>query len=155
MKGAGRFTARACPAIERQEELRMPDTSGEATAMTGPVDWGHCTLVTPEQVADGLRADDPKTRARAVSAVCPCRMERSVFERFLPEVRRMQKDPDERVRKAAAHVLEESLQLLSEGVATTPRLFTNEMEQNRCRNRWRREDAEESRNSARRRRSAR
>jgi HEAT repeat protein len=101
-------------------------------------DWAHCLVVDVTQIESGLSDADPKVRARAVSSVCPCRMERQVFERFLPDVRRLQKDPDARVRAAAAHVLGESLQMQSEGQPTTRQMVTNEMARTRSRHRWQR-----------------
>ena len=107
------------------------------------LDWAHCTVAPDaETIAEGLRSDDPKVRARAVSAVCPCRMERTVFERFLLEVRVLRKDPDLQVRKAVEHVLAESFQMQSQATATTSHICSNDMAMNRFRNRWRKDEGE-------------
>lgn len=120
------------------------------------LDWAHCTVAPDaETIAEGLKADDPKVRARAVSAVCPCRMERAVFERFLPEVRRLLKDPNLQVRKAATHVLGESLQLQSEGTATTSHICENDMAMTRFRNRWRKDESDLEENDSPRKRGRR
>jgi hypothetical protein len=109
--------------------------------MTEDIDWAHCKQVDASRIASGLCDEDPKVRARAVSSVCPCRMDRPVFERFLPEVRRLRKDPNPQVRAAAAHVLQESFQMQSEGQQTRPQMVTNEMRQARCQGRWRSDEA--------------
>jgi hypothetical protein len=108
----------------------------------------HCERVDAAQIAAELSDTDPKVRARAVSSVCPCRMDRQVFERFLPEVRRLRKDPDPQVRAAASHVLTESFQMQSEGQPTTPRMVTNEMVRAKFHGRWRRDEASDAEPSA-------
>lgn len=105
-------------------------------------DWAHCRVVDLTEVDAGLRSDDPKVRARAVSAICPCRMDRSVFEHYLGMIRRMQKDPDASVRAAVRHVLQESMELQGAGQPTHPSIMTNEMAATKFRNRWR-EEADE------------
>ena len=52
----------------------------------------------------GLRSADPQARARALHSVCPCAAGFPLYERFRGEVKRLQKDPDPRVRTAALHV---------------------------------------------------
>jgi hypothetical protein len=101
----------------------------------------HCERVDAAQIAAELSDADPTVRARAVASVCPCRMDRMVFERFLSEVRRLRKDPDPQVRAAATHVLAESFQMQSEGQPTTPRMVTNEMARAKFHGRWRRDEA--------------
>jgi hypothetical protein len=51
-----------------------------------------------------LRSPDPQDRVRGLHRVCPCGAGFPVYERFRGEVKRLQKDPDARVRATAMHV---------------------------------------------------
>ena len=64
------------------------------------------TLPTPE--VEGLAADDPQVRGRAVRSLCPCRVGWSPFEEHLDELERLCKDPDPKVRFNALHVREDA-----------------------------------------------
>jgi hypothetical protein len=51
-----------------------------------------------------LRSPDPQARVTALHGICPCGAGFPLYERFRGEVKRLQKDPDSRVRAAALHV---------------------------------------------------
>ena len=53
---------------------------------------------------DQLRSPDPEARIGALHSLCPCAAGFPLYERFRGEVKRLQKDPDPRVRVAALHV---------------------------------------------------
>ena len=57
-----------------------------------------------EDVLARLRSADADTRVRALHAVCPCGAGFGLYERLRGEVKRLQKDPDPRVRDRALHV---------------------------------------------------
>ena len=58
----------------------------------------------PDDVLARLRSADADTRLRALHAVCPCGAGFVLYERLRGEVKRLQKDPDSRVREMALHV---------------------------------------------------
>ena len=58
----------------------------------------------PGVVLARLRSPDPQARVRALHGICPCAAGFGLYERFRAEVKRLQKDPDPRVRAAALHV---------------------------------------------------
>jgi hypothetical protein len=64
------------------------------------------TLPVPE--VDGLVADDPQVRGRAVRSLCPCRVGWSPFEEHLADLERLCKDRDPQVRFNALHVREDA-----------------------------------------------
>ena len=74
-----------------------------------------------------LTSPDDATRARAVGALCPCRVGHEVFERNLSAVATLTHDPSPAVRKAALHVFEDAFEMQSAGYPTNPRENTNEM----------------------------
>ena len=53
---------------------------------------------------DQLGSPDPEARIEALHSLCPCAAGFPLYERFRGEVKRLQKDPDPRVRAAALHV---------------------------------------------------
>ncbi len=64
-----------------------------------------------QQVLVDLNAPDACTRARAVRNLCPCRVGYAIYEQYMPEVKRLQKDKSLLVRKAALHVEEDAFRL--------------------------------------------
>jgi hypothetical protein len=58
----------------------------------------------PDDVLARLCSADADTRVRALHAVCPCGAGFVLYERLRGEVKRLQKDPDPRVREMALHV---------------------------------------------------
>lgn len=64
-----------------------------------------------ERVLAGLDSPDEFIRAQAVRSLCPCRVGYAVYECYVGEVKRLQKDPSELVRKAALHVEEDAFRL--------------------------------------------
>ena len=58
----------------------------------------------PVDVLVRLRSADPEVRVKALHSICPCTAGFPLYERFRGEVKRLQKDPDPRVRAAALHV---------------------------------------------------
>jgi len=58
-----------------------------------------------------LRSADADTRIRALHAVCPCGAGFGLYERLRGEVKRLQKDPDPRVREMALHVERDACQI--------------------------------------------
>lgn len=93
---------------------------------------------------DTLRSDltcgDAAVRARAVRALCPCRLGWDVFEEYLRLVRGMCRDPSPLVRGAAKHVLEDAFEMASSGLPTSNQETRNEMAATRRRSRWRKDD---------------
>jgi HEAT repeat protein len=55
-----------------------------------------------------LRSPDEQVRARAVRAVCPCRMPWEVFEQLRKPVQRLRRDPSPAVRRLALHAEEDA-----------------------------------------------
>jgi len=67
--------------------------------------WRRCQRgPDPGVVLARLRSLDPQARVRALHGICPCAAGFALYERFRAEVKRLQKDPDPRVRAAALHV---------------------------------------------------
>lgn len=99
----------------------------------------RCTFPNFERILADLDSPDERVRARAVGALCPCRIGAEGFEPRLDLVRRAQKDPSRLVRAAALHVLGEAMEG-GEGSATSRQLTTNDMARTRFRNRWRRDE---------------
>jgi hypothetical protein len=64
-----------------------------------------------ERVLAGLNSPDEAVRAQAVRSLCPCRVGYSIYQCYAGEVKRLQKDPSELVRKAALHVEEDAFRL--------------------------------------------
>lgn len=64
-----------------------------------------------ERVLAGLHSPDEVIRAQAVRSLCPCRVGYAIYECYAGEVKRLQKDPSELVRKAALHVEEDAFRL--------------------------------------------
>ncbi len=64
-----------------------------------------------ERVLAGLHSPDEAIRAQAVRSLCPCRAGYAIYECYAGEVKRLQKDPSELVRKAALHVEEDAFRL--------------------------------------------
>jgi vesicle coat complex subunit len=64
-----------------------------------------------KQVLADLDAPDECIRARAVRNLCPCRVGYAIYEQYMPEVKRLQKDKSLLVRKAALHVEEDAFRL--------------------------------------------
>ena len=58
----------------------------------------------PDDVLARLRSAGAATRVKALHAVCPCGAGFVLFERLRGEIKRLQKDPDPRVREMALHV---------------------------------------------------
>jgi len=58
----------------------------------------------PDSLLDRLRSADADIRVKALHAVCPCGAGFGLYERLRGEVKRLQKDPDPRVREMALHV---------------------------------------------------
>ena len=58
----------------------------------------------PGDVLVQMRSADANTRVRALHAVCPCAAGFLPYEHLRGEVKRLQKDPDARVRDMALHV---------------------------------------------------
>ena len=58
----------------------------------------------PDSLLDRLRSADADIRVKALHAVCPCGAGFGLYERLRGEVKRLQKDPDSRVREMALHV---------------------------------------------------
>src|SRR5215472_1872890 len=58
----------------------------------------------PGAVLARLRSADPLVQVGALHRICPCAAGFPLYERFRREVKRLQKDPDPRVRAAALHV---------------------------------------------------
>lgn len=90
-----------------------------------------------ERALANLRAADEAARAQAARELCPCRTGWNVFEQNLDTLRGMTKDPSPLVRANALHVFEDAFELESEGLPTTPQMFSNEMVARRNRMRWR------------------
>ena len=65
----------------------------------------HCQRAPdPGTALARLGSPDPQVRVRALHGICPCAAGFPLYERFRAEVKRLQKDPDLRVRAAALHV---------------------------------------------------
>jgi hypothetical protein len=58
-----------------------------------------------------LRSADEEVRVKALHRVCPCGAGFVVFERFRPEVKRLQKDLSPAVRAAALHVEQDACEI--------------------------------------------
>ena len=58
----------------------------------------------PGAVLARLGSPDPQVRVKTLHGICPCAAGFPLYERFRGEVKRLQKDPDQRVRAAALHV---------------------------------------------------
>ena len=101
----------------------------------------RCTPPNFERILADLESPDERVRARAVGALCPCRIGAEGFEPRLDLVRRAQKDPSRLVRAVALHVLGEAMEG-GEGSATSRQLTKNEMARTRFLNRWRRDEGE-------------
>jgi hypothetical protein len=65
----------------------------------------------PGDVLAGLRSADADTRVSALRPVCPCGAGFGLYERLRSEVKRLQKDPDSRVREMALHVERDACQI--------------------------------------------
>ena len=106
----------------------------------------HARSTDPADVSRVLAdmvSTDEATRARAVRAVCPCRLGWDRFEQCLDEVKKLQKDPSPAVRGAALHVFEDAYEMDNSGLPTTRQETTNEMAARKRRSRWQPEDDEE------------
>jgi hypothetical protein len=57
----------------------------------------------PDVLLARFRSPDEEVRVTALHRVCPCGAGFLVYERFRGEVKRLQKDPNPRVRAAALH----------------------------------------------------
>lgn len=95
-----------------------------------------CEPMNMGEILADLHSSDEVVRARAVRAVCPCRLGWNAFEQCMQIVHWLQKDPSPLVRGAAQHVIEESYELTSGGVQTTPQQVKNDMVATRVRLRW-------------------
>lgn len=62
----------------------------------------------PRPDLDGLSADDPTTRGRAVRTLCPCRSGWDVYQENRDAVQRLCKDEDATVRFNALHVQDDA-----------------------------------------------
>ena len=96
-----------------------------------------------EQILADLGSADEATRAQAARQLCPCHTDWEVFEQTLDTLRRMTKDPSPLVRANALHVFEDAFELESQGLPTTPQVFTNEMVARRNQTRWRRDESDD------------
>ena len=94
--------------------------------------------------AEALRRDlaspDDAARAKAVRALCPCRMGWEAFERNIEAVSKLQKDESPAVRAAALHVFEDAGEMESSGLPTHRREGANEMLRVKRASRFRKED---------------
>ena len=86
-----------------------------------------CPLDAEASALAALASPDDTTRARAVGALCPCRVGHEVFERHLSAVAALTHDPSPAVRKAALHVFEDAFEMQSAAYPTNPRENTNDM----------------------------
>jgi hypothetical protein len=73
--------------------------------------WQTPRTIDLERVLADLDAPDECIRAQAVRNLCPCRVGYAIYEQYIPEVKRLQKDASELVRKAAPHVEEDAFRL--------------------------------------------
>ena len=60
-----------------------------------------------------LHADDPQRRVRALHAACPCTGSSLRFERYMPLLHQMTRDPNAEVRRVALHLEKDALELLA------------------------------------------
>lgn len=102
-------------------------------------------VCTPEAEAAALAAltsPDDAVRARAVGALCPCRVGHQIFERHLSAVAERTHDPSPAVRRAALHVFEDAFEMQSAGYPTNPREVGNEMLRRRRASRFAKDEDE-------------
>ncbi|HZO92090.1 MAG TPA: hypothetical protein VFB38_27475 [Chthonomonadaceae bacterium] len=97
-----------------------------------------------ERFLTDIQSPDESVRAKAVRRVCPCRMGWEVFEQYMRVVTQMQKDPSPLVRKAALHVFEDSYEMQSSAMPTTPQQFKNDIVATRRRLRGRADGEQEN-----------
>lgn len=95
-----------------------------------------CVLPDVDSIRDGLCSPDPRTRARAVRSVCPCRLGWGTFEALMPFVEALRKDPDDEVRANALHVFQDGYEMEGAGAQTSRKMATNEMARARFKGRW-------------------
>ena len=86
-----------------------------------------CSPLEMEALRHDLESPDDAARAKAVRALCPCRLGWTAFEQSLEAVSKLRKDADPAVRAAALHVFEDAAELESSGLETHRREGTNEM----------------------------
>ena len=60
-----------------------------------------------------LHSDDPCRRVRALHAACTCTGSSRLFERYMPLLHEMTKDPNPQVRRVALHLEKDALELLA------------------------------------------
>ncbi|HLV97766.1 MAG TPA: hypothetical protein VKT82_03720 [Ktedonobacterales bacterium] len=73
--------------------------------------WQQPRTIDIARILADLDVPDECTRARAVRDLCPCRVGYAIYEQYISEVKRLQKDASALVRKAALHVEEDAFRL--------------------------------------------
>ncbi len=58
----------------------------------------------PDLLSEQLLSPDPELRLAALHRLCPCGAGFRLYERFLAQIKQLQRDPDPRVREMALHV---------------------------------------------------
>lgn len=64
-------------------------------------------------IREGMASEDEQVRAKAVLAVCPCRMSWEVFYEFRKVAKRLQQDTSPLVRANARHIEEDARKVAS------------------------------------------
>jgi hypothetical protein len=66
-----------------------------------------------QNIRAGMSSEDEQTRAKAVLAICPCRMSWEVFHEFRKSAKRLQQDISPLVRANARHIEEDAHKVAS------------------------------------------
>ncbi len=66
-----------------------------------------------QSIRAGMSSEDEETRAKAVLAVCPCRMSWEIFHEFRKAAKRLQQDVSPVVRANARHIEEDARKVAS------------------------------------------
>jgi hypothetical protein len=102
---AGRSSAAGCGFARRPRGNAWCRAHGRAyaAAVARRKRRGCRPVPDPGVLLAQLRSPDEQVRVKALHRVCPCGAGFLVYERFRGEVKRLQKDPNLRVRAAALH----------------------------------------------------
>lgn len=60
-----------------------------------------------------LGSGDPVRQIRALHAACPCSGSSELYERYMPQLHELRKDPRPKVRRIALHLDEDALEVLA------------------------------------------
>src|SRR5215467_13371736 len=99
-----RRTASRLATYRAVNALRGQRGRSYGAAMAKPAQRQSGPSIDPAAMLAARRSADPQVRVRALHKICPCATGFPLYERFRGEVKRLQKDPDPRVRATALHV---------------------------------------------------